>query len=381
MAQMDESQPSGGARNYNVGVLGATGAVGQRFVELLAVHPWFQLTCLGASSKSTGVAYDAAVRWRLPSPIPNDAAKLPVLECLVENFSGKCDIIFSALDAAVAGPIESSFARSGFAVFSNAKSHRYYPQVPILIPTVNPEHLSAIEGQASFMDSRGFIVTNANCSATGLCIALAPIHQALGIASLSVATLQAVSGAGYPGLPCMDMLDNVVPFISGEEEKLEYEPNKILGRLVTGEDGCVSIQDAAIEISAMCHRVPVTEGHTVSVSMGFVGAKSSRPDANEMVAAVGNCLRSFTPSKEVAALPSCPTPVLHLLNAPDRPQPRLDRNRGDGMATCVGRVRPCKLLEVKMATLSHNTIAGAAGCSIFNAELAVVRGYVRPAGA
>eukprot|EP00920_Eleutheroschizon_duboscqi_P038128 GHVT01091166.1.p1 GENE.GHVT01091166.1~~GHVT01091166.1.p1 ORF type:complete len:238 (-),score=32.56 GHVT01091166.1:259-972(-) len=168
---------------------------------------------------------------------------------------------------------------------------------------------------------------------------------------------------------------------SGEEEKLEYEPNKILGRLVTGEDGCVSIQDAAIEISAMCHRVPVTEGHTVSVSMGFVGAKSSRPDANEMVAAVGNCLRSFTPSKEVAALPSCPTPVLHLLNAPDRPQPRLDRNRGDGMATCVGRVRPCKLLEVKMATLSHNTIAGAAGCSIFNAELAVVRGYVRPAGA
>eukprot|EP00920_Eleutheroschizon_duboscqi_P038113 GHVT01091148.1.p1 GENE.GHVT01091148.1~~GHVT01091148.1.p1 ORF type:complete len:269 (-),score=46.59 GHVT01091148.1:864-1670(-) len=180
MAQMDESQPSGGARNYNVGVLGATGAVGQRFVELLAVHPWFQLTCLGASSKSTGVAYDAAVRWRLPSPIPNDAAKLPVLECLVENFSGKCDIIFSALDAAVAGPIESSFARSGFAVFSNAKSHRYYPQVPILIPTVNPEHLSAIEGQASFMDSRGFIVTNANCSATGLCIALAVSARAGG---------------------------------------------------------------------------------------------------------------------------------------------------------------------------------------------------------
>lgn len=355
---------------YKVGILGATGAVGQRFLALLGTHLWFEVTRLGASERSVGRQYGEVVNWKIPSPLPSHYRAMPIVSCNASEFVGHCELVFSGLDASVAGNIETEMANAGLAVFSNAKNHRYAPDVPILIPFINPDHLEAIQHQSSFINSGGFIVTNANCSSTGLSIALAPIYKSFGgIQRLFVATLQAISGAGYPGLPSLDILDNVIPFISGEEEKIEIEPNKILGRF--DSDRFVG---ANIKISAICHRVPVTDGHTVSVSLELSPKVFGK---EELIQRIHECFDNFKLSEEVARLPSCPSVPILVRNEPDRPQPRLDRDEGKGMTTVVGRIRPCSILDIKMTVTSHNTIIGAAGGSILNAELAVSRGYVK----
>eukprot|EP00922_Rhytidocystis_sp_ex-Travisia-forbesii_P006907 GHVS01010096.1.p1 GENE.GHVS01010096.1~~GHVS01010096.1.p1 ORF type:complete len:369 (-),score=60.21 GHVS01010096.1:191-1297(-) len=355
-------------KRYKVGILGATGAVGQRFVSLLLPHhPLFEVVLLGASERSCGLCYcDAVSAWTLPEPIPAVAAAMTLQLCEPSVIlAHKCDLVFSGLDNAVAGGIEEECAKAGLGVFSNAKNHRMDPHVPILIPFVNHEHLEAVYRQPYNASHGGFIVTNANCASTGLAIALKPIYEAFGISSMFVATLQAVSGAGYPGLPSMDILDNVIPGIAGEEGKLETEPQKILGRCTTA-----GIEPAEIKCSASSHRVGVTDGHLISVSLLL----TARPP--DVVAAVRAALINHQLPDAVKQLPSCPAKHLILSELPHRPQPRLDRNAGGGMTTTVGRVRECPLFDVRLCILSHNTILGAAGGSVLNAELAAAKGLL-----
>ncbi|CEM25113.1 unnamed protein product [Vitrella brassicaformis CCMP3155] len=358
-------------KKYRVGVLGATGAVGQRFLELLKNHPWFIVTALGASERSAGKKYGDVVNWKVSAAVPEEAASLLVMECRADLFIGLVDIVFSGLDSSVAGSVEADFASRGIPVFSNAKNHRMDADVPILIPVINADHLSIVRSQPTFKDKGGFIVTNANCASTGLSIALKPIHERFGIHEVFMATCQAISGAGYPGLPSMDILDNCIPFISGEEPKLEEEPAKILGK-PSSDGSCIDF--APIAATAMCHRVAVSDGHIVSVSLRL----RERPESDdEMVRQVRECLANYKPTQIVQQLPSCPPHCVVVMAQDDRPQPRLDRMAGEGMSTCVGRVRPCPLMDVKMTTLSHNTIIGAAGGSLLNAELAVMEGLIR----
>jgi aspartate-semialdehyde dehydrogenase len=350
-----------GGKKLRAGILGATGMVGQRLVSLLADHPWFELTEVAASEHSSGKAYAEAVRWHLESPIP-DAARGLVVKGVEPALD--CDFIFSALDFSVAGPVEEAFARAGYPVVSNSKNHRMDPDVPLLIPEVNAAHLEAIPLQRKNRGyGAGFIVTNPNCSTAGLVLVLKPLADAFGLEKIFVVTLQAISGAGYPGVASMDIQGNVVPFISGEEEKMEAEPQKLLGKW----DGSRFV-DAGLGLSAHCNRVPVVDGHLECVSIGLKKIAS----LNE----VREALRTFEVDAELASLPTAVRHPVVVLEDENRPQPRRDVNAGNGMAAVVGRVRECPLLDVKLTLLSHNLVRGAAGAALLNAELLAARGFL-----
>ena len=343
-----------------VAVLGATGAVGQRFIQLLADHPWFEVAEVAASDRSAGKTYAGACTWRLPGAPPPSVAALTV-KGLDTRFSSR--LLFSGLDSSVAGVAEETLAAKGHAVVSNSRNHRNDPDVPLLIPEINPHHLDALEGQRQ-RTGGGYIVTNPNCSVVGLAMAMAPLERAFGITEVVVVTLQALSGAGYPGVASLDIADNVIPFVGGgEEEKIETEPLKILGTFAQG-----SFQNAAIRISASVHRVAVVDGHTMAVFLRF----RKRPTAGE----AARVLESFRGEPQALDLPSAPRQPIHLLTASDRPQPRLDRDREGGMAVSVGRVRDDVLFDLKLEALVHNTIRGAAGVAILNAELLQARGLL-----
>jgi aspartate-semialdehyde dehydrogenase (non-peptidoglycan organisms) len=346
-------------KKFCAGVLGATGIVGQRLVQLLAGHPWFDLTEVAASERSSGKKYSEAVNWHLDGPIPAAAADLVVkgLEPTLD-----CDFVFSALDSSVAGPAEEEFARAGYPVVSNSRNHRMSPDVPLLIPEVNAAHLDAIPLQRKNRGyGTGFIVTNPNCSTAGLVLVLKPLADAFGLEKMFVVTLQAASGAGYPGVPSLDILGNVVPFIAGEEEKMEEEPQKLLGRW----DGSRFVE-AGLGISAHCNRVPVENGHLECVSLSLKKIVT--------LGEVREALRNFTVSDELGALPTAVKNPVVVLDEENRPQPRRDVNAGNGMAAVVGRIRECPLLDVKLTLLSHNLLRGAAGAALLNAELLASRG-------
>jgi aspartate-semialdehyde dehydrogenase len=346
-----------------VAVLGATGMVGQRFIELLQNHPWFELVALAASDQHGGRPYAEATSWRLGGEMPASVAPLPVLPCRPEALPG-VKIAFSALPGEIAGDIEIAFAQAGVAVFSNAKNHRMAPDVPLLIPEVNPEHVATIQQQRKQRGWSGCIVTNANCSATPLVMALKPLQQAFGVRKALVTTFQAISGAGYPGVPSYDILDNVIPYIGGEEEKLESESRKMLG---TWEEGRGFV-DAPLIVSAHCNRIATREGHLECVSIELEREATSE----EIIAA----WEHFTPEPQQLRLPSAPERALLYRPEQDRPQTLRDRDAGHGMTVTLGRLRPCPILGHKFVMLGHNTIRGAAGGSILNAELCVSKGYI-----
>lgn len=343
-----------------VGILGATGAVGQRFVQLLADHPWFEISDLAASDRSAGKPYREACSWRLAGEPPAAVARKTV-KTTEGPFQAR--LLFSGLDSSVAGEVEDALARKGHAVVSNSRNHRMDDDVPLLIPEVNPEHLEALAVQRR-RTGGGYIVTNPNCSVVGLALALAPLERAFGIESVAVVTLQALSGAGYPGVASLDVADNVVPYIGGgEEEKIESEPRKILGRF----DGS-RFQPAGLLISAAVHRVAVSDGHTMAAFL--------RLRSQASVDAARAALAGFTGEPQRLRLPSAPERPIHVLDGVDRPQPRLDRERERGMAVSVGRIREDGQFHLKLEALVHNTIRGAAGAAILNAELLQERGLL-----
>jgi len=344
-----------------VAILGATGNVGQRFIELLADHPWFRVAELVASERSAGKTFREATDWRLGARMPDGAADLPVLGYDTDIQS---PIAFSGLPGEVAGEIEQRLAREGHAVLSNTSTHRMEPDVPLLIPEVNPGHLAAIRQQQENRGWSGYIVTNANCSAIHLTLTLKPLHDAFDLDALVVTTLQAVSGAGYPGVPSLDMIDNIVPFIGDEEEKLETETQKMLGDW-TDDAG---FQPASFVLSAHCNRVPVRDGHTECVSVRF--RQPASPDE------VIDVFEAFRGRPQELGLPSAPSRPIVVRREHNRPQPALDRDDVNGMASIVGRVRDCPLLGTKFVLLGHNTIRGAAGASVLNAELFKVEGLL-----
>jgi aspartate-semialdehyde dehydrogenase len=349
-------------KKWKAGVLGATGVVGQRLVQMLGTHPWFDLTEVAASERSSGRTYAEAVSWHLDAPIPESARGL-VVKGLDPSLD--CDFVFSALDSSVAGAAEEDFARAGYPVVSNSRNHRMDPDVPLLIPEVNAAHLDAIPRQQKNRGyDTGFIVTNPNCSTAGLVLVLKPLADAFGLEKIFVVTLQAISGAGYPGVPALDIAGNVVPFISGEEEKMEAEPQKLLGKW----DGSRFI-DAGIGLSAHCNRVPVIDGHLECVSVGLKKIAS--------LDEVREALRNFEVGAELASLPTALKNPVVVLDEENRPQPRCDANTGHGMAAVVGRVRECPLLDVKLTLLSHNLVRGAAGAALLNAELLAARGLLK----
>jgi len=355
------AQPPRFDKKLRAGVLGATGLVGQRIVSLLADHSWFELTDVAASERSSGKTYAEAVHWHLDAPIPTAAREL-VVKGLDPSLA--CDFVFSALDSSVAGGAEEDFARAGYPVVSNSRNHRMDPDVPLLIPEVNAAHLDAIPLQQKNRGyTTGFIVTNPNCSTAGLVLVLKPLADAFGLEKIFVVTLQAMSGAGYPGVASLDIQGNVVPFISGEEEKMESEPQKLLGKW-NGE----RFVDAGLGISAHCNRVPVIDGHLECVSVSLKKIASLHE--------VREALRDFEVSSEIAQLPSALRNPVVVLDDQDRPQPRRDVNAGNGMAAVVGRVRECPLLDVKLTLLSHNLVRGAAGAALLNAELLAARGLL-----
>ncbi len=336
-----------------VAVLGATGAVGQRLVSLLENHQWFRLAAVAASERSVGRPYSEAARWLLPTPMPEEAASLTVLPC--EPAAVDAPLVFSALDAAVAGEVEPAFEAAGRLVATNARNLRMRADVPLVVPEVNGDHLALGAGR------RGAVVANPNCSTIGLVLALAPLAEAFGLRSVQVTTLQALSGAGYPGVPSFDLVDNAIPFISGEEDKLETEPLKIFGRL---RDGLIDAAD--FRVSAACNRVPVLDGHLLRVSVRL-GCPAT---ARDLIAAWEHWR-----GREVArGLPSSPPRPIVFHREAGRPQPRLDRNAGGGMSVSVGGLAEDALLDFKFAALVHNTIRGAAGGTLLLAELAVSRG-------
>lgn len=344
----------------SVGILGATGAVGQRFVELLEHHPWFDVTVLYASERSAGKPYREAVDWQVPTPRPTYVDDFIVREMEPDDV---VDLVFSALPREPARIIEPAFAGAGVPVISNASALRMDRDVPLLIPEVNPEHTALIEVQKKGRGWPGFIVTNPNCAVIGLVLPLKPLHDAFGLRQVQVVTLQARSGAGYPGPPPEVIEDNVLPFIGGEEEKVETEPQKLLG-VLEGD----RISEADLAVSAQCNRVNVLDGHLESVSLGF--------EQQPTVEAVARTLREFRGIPQEAGLPSAPGQPILVLDEEDRPQPKLDRDADKGMAVTVGRIRPDNVLDIKFMVLSHNTIRGAAGAAILNAELLKHQGYL-----
>lgn len=343
-------------RAIEVGILGATGVVGQQFVSRLQRHPWFLPTWLAASERSEGKVYGEIAPWRLAMPIPDRMRDVTVESCTPGRGPR---VVFSALDAAVAGEIEQAFAAAGHVVVSNARNFRMDPLVPLLIPEVNADHLGLVTEQRRAKAWQGAIVTNPNCSTVVLAMALAPL-RAFDLRTVVVSTMQAVSGAGYPGVPSLDILGNVVPFIGGEEEKMESETLKILG-----SDGGRTPHAAVV--SAHTNRVPVIDGHTMTFSVDL----RAKPAIDDIVAA----LHAFKGRPQDLDLPSAPKPPIVVAAENNRPQPRLDVDRGDGMTVTVGRVRPCKVFHAKMVALGHNTVRGAAGAAILNAELMAAEGF------
>jgi aspartate-semialdehyde dehydrogenase len=342
-----------------VAVLGATGAVGQSFIRLLADHPWFQLAELAASERSAGRRYADAVRWIGAHGAPESVRDLTVTLC--DPSEVRSPIVFSALDAAVAGQAEAAFAKAGRLVLSNAKNFRMDADVPLVIPEVNADHLALLDVQRANRGWKGGVVTNANCASIMAVMALAPLHEAFGVRRLFVATMQAVSGAGYPGVASLDILGNVVPFIGGEEGKIETEIQKMLGQRTE-----THIEHAPITISAHANRVAVENGHMVCLSVDF----EKHVDA----AAALEVLREWRGDPSARGLPSAPERPLSVTDLPDRPQPRRDVDAGSGMTVTVGRVRTDPLFDVKLVAMGHNTVRGAAGASVLNAELLVSTG-------
>ena len=336
----------------DAGVLGATGTVGQEFIAGLADHPWFRVTWIGASERSAGRAYRDATPWRLPAPRPDRIADMTV-DRVRPGRAPK--LVFSGLDASVAGQVEEEFARAGHVVVSNARNHRMDPAVPLVIPEVNADHLALLAGQGAARGWSGRIVTNPNCSTVVLALALAPLRP-FGLRQVVVSTLQAASGAGYPGVPSLDLLGNVIPVIRGEESKMETETQKILGRVTA--DG---VAPHPVAVSAGTTRVPVVNGHTELVSLSL----DAEPSVDDLLAA----FRGFRGRPQALDLPGAPPQPVLYLDEEDRPQPRLDADRDRGMAVCVGRLRPCPVLGWKFVALGHNTIRGAAGAAVLNAEL------------
>ena len=335
-----------------VGILGATGMVGQQFVALLTNHPWFRVTWLGASHRSEGKAYRDAAAWRLSSPLPDEVATLGV-EAATPGRAPK--LVFSGLDSSVAGEIEGAFAEAGHFIISNSKNYRMEADVPLLIPEINADHLALLDTQGAARGWKGRIVTNPNCSTVVLSMALAPLRP-FGLKTVMVTTLQAISGAGYPGVPSWDILGNVIPFIDGEEHKIETETKKILGCM-----GDKRVEPHPVTVSASTTRVAVQNGHTESVSVGF----EHSPSLETIIEA----FNTFKGKPQEMDLPSAPAQPVVYLHERNRPQPTLDVDRGRGMTVTVGRLRPCPVLDYKFVALGHNTIRGAAGAAILNAEL------------
>ncbi len=344
-----------------VAVLAATGSVGQRFVQLLDGHPWFEVVAVTGSDRGMGKPYGEVCRWLLPGDIPESVKNLPVLPSSPEAV--QVPLVFSALPTEIAREVEPAFAQAGMAVCSNASAYRKEPDVPILLPEVNPDHAGLIPIQQSHRNRTGWIVTNPNCTSTGMTVALKALQDRFGLKRVFAVSMQALSGAGYPGVPAMDIIDNIIPFISGEEDKVEWEPRKMLGKLVEGE-----IQLADFGISAHTNRVNVSDGHTVCLTVEL----ETRAPAEEVQKALGE----FQVPEISRNLPSAPHPPILVREEENRPQPRLDRMTGMGMTTVVGRVRADTLFDVRMVVLSHNTIRGAAGGSIYNAELLYRMGYI-----
>ncbi len=343
-----------------VGILGATGVVGQRFIQMLEHHPWFEVAWLAASDRSEGREYAEAARWKLKTPIPANVAKMRLSPA---NPDGAPKVIFAALDASVAAEMEPRFAEAGHAVITNSSALRMVKDVPLVIPEVNPDHIKLIECQAWRRKSGGFVVTNPNCSAIGLVIALGPLHDRFGIETVMAVTMQAVSGAGYPGVASLDILGNVIPYIPKEEEKMEEETLKLLGKL-----NGAGIIPAPFKMSAQCNRVAVEDGHTEAISIKLKKSASK--------AEILETWSGFRSVPQLEKLPSAPEIPVRYLDSTDRPQPRLDVEFGGGMTTTVGRLRPCNVLDWKFTVLSHNTIRGAAGAALLNAELLKVQGYL-----
>ena len=342
-----------------VGILGATGMVGQHFVKFLQGHPWFDLKWLGASDRSAGKPYREATTWRLGGAMPATVENFNVEECKPGNAPR---LLFSAMDASAATEIEQAFARAGHVVVSNSKNHRMDADVPLLIPEVNPEHLGIIPLQQRNRGWQGQIATNPNCSTVVLAMALAPFKK-FGIVHVIATTMQAISGAGYPGVASMDINGNVIPFIGGEEEKMQEETQKILGRF----DGA-AIRPLAARVSAHCNRVPVVDGHTVTVSVEL----AEKPGEGALIEAIS----SYQSIPQERKLPSAPPHPLVYMQEKDRPQPRRDAERENGMTVFVGRLRACPVFDYKFIALGHNTIRGAAGAAVLNAELMYSEGLL-----
>src|SRR5690349_20360989 len=353
-------------QTIRVGILGATGTVGQRFLQLLDGHPSFVVTALAASDRSEGKPYVEACTWRLPGDPPAAASRLRVQ---APEPPLDCDLVFSSLPGDVAGPVETRFAQAGYPVISNSSTHRMSDMVPLIIAEVNADHLKLLDAcrEATAGGSRGFIVTNPNCSAVMIALTLAPLAARFGIRAVVATTLQALSGAGYPGVSALDITDNVIPFIAGEEEKIERETRKILGRL-EGVGGGSRVQVADFPVSAQCHRVNVADGHMAAIRVTL-----NRPaDPSELHEAFA----SFRGVPQQLGLPSAPEQPIVVRDEPDRPQPRLDRDAGRGMSVTVGRIASDGVIGHRFVALSHNTIRGAAGAAILNAELLLAKGYL-----
>jgi aspartate-semialdehyde dehydrogenase len=343
-----------------IGILGATGVVGQRFIQMLEHHPWFEVAWLAASDRSEGKTYAEATRWRLKTPIPANVAAMKVSPAVPE---GAPKVIFAALDSSIAAELEPRFAEAGCSVVSNSSALRMQADVPLVIPEVNSGHIKLIDHQAWRRKSGGYVVTNPNCSAIGLVLALAPLEQRFGLEAVMAVTMQAVSGAGYPGVASLDILGNVIPYIRNEEEKMEEETLKLLGRLNE-----TKVIPAAFAMSAQCNRVAVEDGHTESVSVRL----KTKAKPEEIIAAWSG----YHSEPQELKLPSAPAHPVVYLEANDRPQPRFDVDLGAGMTTAIGRLRSCAVLDWKFTVLSHNTIRGAAGAAVLNAELLKARGYL-----
>jgi len=348
------------SRKYRVGILGATGMVGQRFIQLLVDHPQFEVTAVAASDRSQGKTFGEACTWRLTGEIPRAVRSLPVQPPAPPL---DCDLVFSSLPGEIARETEGSFAAAGYPVISNSSAFRMDEDVPLLIPEVNHEHIGLLERQRDKYPQGGFIVTNPNCSTIMLALALAPLHAAFGVEACVATTLQALSGAGYPGVASLDIIDNVLPFIGGEEEKIEIETTKILGRFNESR-----IEPAAMAVSAQCHRVNVADGHMAAVRVKFARTVTLEN--------LRESLTAFRSLPQELGLHSAPATPIVIRDEQDRPQPKFDRDAGNGMTITVGRIKPDSVLDYRFVVLSHNTIRGAAGAAILNAELLVALGHL-----
>jgi aspartate-semialdehyde dehydrogenase len=351
-------------KTFHIGILGATGAVGQKFIRLLQNHPWFRIQALGASERSAGKVYDQAAHWIESVEIPPRVAEMQVLECDPGKFKG-VDFVFSGLDSSVATKVERSFAEAGIPVISNAKNYRMDESVPLLVPEVNPDHIELIKTQSFTNDGSGWIVTNPNCVCVPLAMSLRPLYDAFGLESVIVTSMQAVSGAGYPGVPSLDILGNIVPYIGGEEDKIHTEPLKLLGRL--DESGKVTMADFNVQATAV--RVPTIEGHLLSVAAKF---RNSPAHIDEVRAAILSWKSSITDLN----LPFAPKQPIRLYAEDRYPQPRLHADRENGMQLGIGRLRKANIFDISYIALAHNTVRGAAGGAILNAELLAAKGYL-----